>query len=226
MKIAPVLFLALASLGCANEITTAAPSHPANGGGDKLAAEPLLGPFTTVDAACAAALAKASTGPAVPCQVTPVAAPDAPFQLRLLRAPNAGDPRFSGSGTFLLAVGKDGAWFALREPLDHVEGAAGHSYLPAITPTKVSVTKKPTLLVLTQLRDETSSMCNTCEEPQRAARTTAKVQTLIVVCSEKAGHPVCAAPLTAGDKAQVGLDGSTLSVGVPGGPVKRYDVAF
>jgi hypothetical protein len=224
MKIAPALLLALASLGCANEITTAPPNH-AGGGGDKLPAAALLGPFATVDAACSAALGKAG-GPAAACQVTPIAAPDAPFQIRLLRAENGGDPRFVGSGTYLLAVGKDGAWFALPEALDHVEGAAGHSRLPAIAPTKVSVTKKPTLLVLTQMHDAITQMCNSCEGAARTERKPVDARTLIVVCSEKAGRPVCAAPVTAADKAQVGLDEGTLSVGVPGGPVKRYEVGF
>jgi hypothetical protein len=224
MKIAPALVLALATLGCANEVIPA-PAHPA-GDGEKLGAAPLLGPFATLGSGCSMALARTGAAAAA-CLEAPVAAPDAPFQIRLLHAENGGDPRFAGSGTYFFALGKDGAWFVSPNVLDHVDGAAGHSRLPAITPTKVSVTKKPALLVLTQLHDAISQMCNSCEGAARNEKKPVDARTIVVVCGEKEGKPVCTAPIVAADKAQVGLDeAGTLSVAAPGGPVKRYQVGF
>jgi len=233
-----------AALGCAPELAASSPATPAGSsapppGGNtappgsgtppasvpKLATAALSGPHATVEAACAAGLQAAGLPkPASPCRATPIAlGAGAPFSAALLRAEDTTDPRYAGSGAFFLALGGEGAWFVAPRPLDQINGAAGHVYLPVISAEAASLDGAHALL---RLRDATSSVCNACEGAAREAKTPAPTKMLVLACGkDRAGKPACTAALETDEGAKATLRGELLTI-VSGPAPRRYEVAF
>lgn len=189
----------------------------------------LAGPYPTLDAACAAAQA-AISAPARPCASTPITARSEPFTAVLLRAPDTGDPRFAGSGAFFLALGDRDAWYLTPTPLARTNGAAGHTYLPVITPS-AAITHAPRAgdsRLLLRLVETTTRVCNICEGPQRERRSPFRTQALVLVCArDEANRPACTEPIEVDEKARVTVapDG-TIIVQPPGEPAQRHEVDF
>ncbi|APR80967.1 Hypothetical protein A7982_06314 [Minicystis rosea] len=198
---------------------------------ERLAVTTFAGPHATLDAACEAAVQAAGRPkPSAPCVATTIAiAPPPPFSARILRAPDASDPRFAGSGTFLLALGNGGAWFVAPKPIDQINGGAGHMYLPEVTLREASGVALPRggVLALIGLHDVTSSVCTGCTGPDHDKRTPVETRSLWMVCGlDRAGKPACTAPISTGEKASASLTGDTLSIHVPGAASKLYEVVF
>lgn len=215
---------ALSALGCAAEAAnTAPPSHtpPGHSPPDAPAATPLpltplKGPFPTPEKACEAA------GAGAPCVVSSIPlAPGTPFSAALLRAEDKRDPRYAGSGTFLLSLGGGAAWFVTQKPLDQMSGAAGQTYLPVVQPAEAKALGDR---VLFRFSDAVTSICNVCEGPERDKKKPVKTLGIVVVCARLgASTPLCSAALEIDEKAAatLGADG-VLSITPPGGPTRRF----
>jgi hypothetical protein len=190
-------------------------------GAAPLPATPLAGPYATIDAACAAALAASGT-PARPCVSKPLRLNGAPVTAALLRAEDPSDPRFAGSGVFFFAYRSEGTWFVATKPLDRMNGAAGHTYLPEIT---FSGARSVAARVLLRFADVTSRVCNACE---RHTRELVQTRAIVLVCGrDRANAIACTAPLEidARARAELAPDG-TLAITAPGAAPQRYDVIF
>jgi hypothetical protein len=237
-----------AALGCAPEMAASAPPNQPPAGSNtppaagsttptagssaphatapRLTATALSGPHATLEAACTAGLQAAGLPkPAAPCRATPIAlGAGATFGAALLRAEDTSDPRYAGSGAFFLAVGHEGAWFVVPKPLDQINGAAGHMYLPVVSAE--AATLDGTARALIRLRDATSSVCNTCEGAARDVKTPVQAKLLLAVCGkDAAGKPACSAPVEAEDGAKATLANGMLTI-VLDAKAKRLEVAF
>jgi hypothetical protein len=246
MKLPLLAALAALSLGCAAEAAaTPQPAHPGSPAHADAPGNPaadtsrphlppppavaplpttaLTGPYATTAVTCDTAVGLAGApGPGAPCTAKPLAlGAGAPFAAALLRAEDKTDPRFAGSGVFFLAVGNDGAWFVVPRPLDQLNGAAGHTYLPVLSLTEATVAAGRMLFLL---RDGTTSVCNGCAGPDHDKHTPVSTRSLVVACVRNGkGLPACSAPLLADEKAKVtfAADG-TITIAAPGAPPKTY----
>ncbi|MFT3768522.1 MAG: hypothetical protein QM820_24005 [Minicystis sp.] len=242
MKICLVVAVVSSALGCAAEAVTAPPPAPLPNNGspgpaptgshERLSATALAGPYASAQAACeAAAQASGRPKPAAPCATTAITVtPAAPFSAVILRADDPSDPRFAGSGSFFLAVSHAGAWFVAPKPIDQINGAAGHMYLPEVTPLASTGVAAPRggVRALIRLRDATSSVCNACEGPEREKRTPAQTRAIWIACGlGQAGKPACIAPIETDEKGSASLANDTLSITTaPGAAPKVYEIAF
>lgn len=221
---APVLLFALLAAGCASGPIVTTP----------LAAAPLLGPYPSRDDACRALVTSAgregwrsSTCSATPIEVgatSPLGA-----AVIMVRDAAAADPRLVGSGSYFLGISASSAWFLTDKPLDQVNGAAGHTYLPVVAGEAVSVVarKGGDARVLFRLRDATESVCNVCEGAEHEKRTPVETRRILLVCGRIASSkPECTPPLFVSAGAEVALTEDGLTVTEPGKPRMVYAISF
>lgn len=227
------LALSLVSLGCAAE-TAAHPPASAPGGhaspphdspppipkptGRLLAPVALEGPFATLEKACQAGASQAGSPfhAGSPCAATPITVtPDLAFQAALLHAKDTKSNVTASSGVFLLAIGRDSAWFSAKKPLDQMSGAAGQTYLPAVT--LVEALSVEGRLVL-HLRDTVSSICNTCDASEQNKPKHVKTTEMVVACKyEPRGRPLCSEPIEVPEKTRVAVQGGVITITPPSG---------
>jgi hypothetical protein len=221
---APLALLALLTAGCATGTTVVTP----------LAAAPLLGPYPSRDGACGALVTSAvrEGWKSTTCAATPIelgATSPLAAAILMVRDGAVTDVRLKGTGAYFLGVSAGAAWFLTAKALDEMNGAAGHTYLPAVTLESASIVPRRNAdpRVLFRLRDVTDSVCNVCEGPEHDKRTPVDARRLVMVCGRiGSAKPECTPPLSVSSAAEVSLEEDTLTVSEPGKPRATYAIAF
>jgi hypothetical protein len=172
------------------------PDTPA-GGPCVLEAKPLAGGYETLDAAAAVLRerdAAAYGWRGTTSTATAIREADAAL-IRVEETPPS-DPRTAGSGAFHLALHAGGAWSVATTPLDIVNGAAGHTFVPEVYPASAAIVARPgaTPRAVLRLVDITDAICDVCADRDRQTRTWARTVDLVVTCS-LSGTPACTDPL-------------------------------